>query len=267
MLGRRLDERPVAARALLALGILGAFQADYVRARTLLEESLVLYRPLGDSWGLGIALCQLAEVVSQEGDHVRAHILLEEALVLARGTGEHHVVANALEVQGVVAFAVGDYAAAGSLWEESLRRHQQLGINLGVATVENRLGLLALRLGDYATARAYYRSSLEHQDGWVYWAIRSLAGLAAVAAGAGQAERALRLAGAATALRDAAALRLPAPEQEVLEGAIEAARAALDGRAATAAWAAGQAMPLEQVITEALADVGPAEQQADGRRQ
>jgi tetratricopeptide (TPR) repeat protein len=254
MLARRLDERPVIARALLALGMLDAFQADYARARTLLEESLVLYRPLGDSWGLGMALCQLAQVVSQEGDHVQAHILLDEALVLARGTGEHHVVASALEVQGVVAFAVGDYAAAGSLWEASLRRHQQLGINLGVATVENRLGLLALRLGDYVTARARYQASLEHQQGWPYWVIHSLAGLAGVAAGTGQAERALRLAGAATALGEAAALRLPGPDRVMLAGAIDAAKAALDERAAMAAWAGGQAMTVEAAIALALED-------------
>jgi hypothetical protein len=40
-----------------------------------------------------------------------------------------------------------------------------------------------------------------------------------------------------------------------------AARQALSPEAQAAAWAAGQALPIEQVIAEALAQAGPAEQQ------
>jgi hypothetical protein len=73
------------------------------------------------------------------------------------------------------------------------------------------MGLLALRLGDCATARDRYQSSLEHQRGWgwILWAIRSLAGLAATAGD--QAER---------ALGEGAGFQLPAPEREVMERAV-----------------------------------------------
>jgi non-specific serine/threonine protein kinase len=250
-LGSGLEDRPTMARALLGLGMLAIHQGDYPRACAVLEESLLLYRPLGDWWGHGVALCHLARVVNLEGDHAQAHMLLDDALALAGHSGEHQVGAMVLEVQGEVAFALEDYAAAGRLWEESLHRHHQLGLSLGVAAVENFLGLLALRLGDYATARTHYCASLEHQWGWVYWAICSLAGMAAVAAAGGQAERALRLAGAATALGEAAALQLPVPEQAVLGSAIEAARATLDERTAMAAWVAGRAMTLAEAVTEA----------------
>jgi predicted ATPase/transcriptional regulator with XRE-family HTH domain len=251
MLGSVLEDRPTMARALLGLGMLAIYQGDYPRARAVLEESLVLYRPLGDSWGRGVALCHLAQAASMEGDHVLACTLLDEALALARATGEHQVAAMVLEKRGEVAFAVGDHAEARRLWVESLNRFEQLGLIMGIVVVEPLLGRLALRLGDHAAARTHYQSSLQHQRGWLYWAIQSVAGLAAVAIANRQPERALRLAGAAIALSNAAALRLPPPEQEVLERAIETTSAALDERTVTAAWAAGRAMTLEEAIAEA----------------
>jgi hypothetical protein len=216
-----------------------------------LEESLVACRAASDWWALGHAICDLARVVNLEGDHARAHSLLDEALALAQTTGERQTVAATLEVGGEVAFAEGEYAEASRLWEESLNRYDQLGIILGSAWIENCLGHLAIRTADHESARAHFHSSLDYQRGWLYWAIRPLAGLAAVAVAGGQAERTLRLAGAVTALAEAQGYRLPAPEQAVLEDAVEAASAALDVHAATAAWAVGRAMTLAEAIAEA----------------
>jgi len=200
------------------------------------------------------ALCKLSCALTRLGEPAVARAHLEEALSLARSAGERRHVAFALQASGEAAFTEGEYAEAGRLWQESLAHYRDADIGMGLATVENFLGQLAVRQGDLATARAHYEASLGHQQGWraLYWAPSSLAGLAAVAAAAGQAGRSLRLAGAATALGEAAALRLPGPEQEVLEGTIEAARAALDERAAPSAWAEGQAMTLEEAVALAL---------------
>jgi tetratricopeptide (TPR) repeat protein len=250
-LGRELDDRVSMARSLVGLGMLALHQRDYPQAHTVLEESLVACRAASDWWGLANALCTLAGVVNLEGNHALARTLLDEALALAHTTGEHQIVADVLEVRGEVAFAVGDYAEAGRLWEESVNRYHQLGLTLGSSEVESCLGHLNLRLGDFAAARAHFRSGLDQQRGWLYWAMRPLAGLAAVAAARGQAERALCLAAAVSALGDVAALRLPVPEQEALERASATARAALDERTAAAVWAAGRAMTLAGAIAEA----------------
>jgi hypothetical protein len=74
------------------------------------------------------------------------------------------------------------------------------------------------------------------------------------AAARGQAERALRLAGAADALRETAALRPTTPEREALEQWLRPTRAALGAAEAEAARAAGRAMTLEQAVAYALAD-------------
>jgi hypothetical protein len=70
---------------------------------------------------------------------------------------------------------------------------------------------------------------------------------------AGQPERAARLLGDATALRDAIAAPLLPFEGRHYERSVAAVRMALDAAVFTEAWAAGQAMPLEQAIAYALA--------------
>ena len=83
-----------------------------------------------------------------------------------------------------------------------------------------------------------------------------LGGLAAVQ---GRAERALRLTGAAAALRE----RLSEPpwpyERAALARWLAPAYQALDEQAQGAAWAAGHATPLAQAIVLAMAQVGAAE--------
>ena len=62
----------------------------------------------------------------------------------------------------------------------------------------------------------------------------------------------MTLGGAAACLREAIGAPLPPEQQATVDGLLQPARDAL-GEAAGAAWAAGQAMTLEQAIEEALA--------------
>jgi hypothetical protein len=99
--------------------------------------------------------------------------------------------------------------------------------------------------------RADLASGLEH-----------LAGLAAAQA---QPERALRLAGAAAALRDAIGAPLPSAQQNELMGRLAAARGALRDDEA-AAWASGQVMLPEEAVDYALAgDAEPIDRGIDLR--
>jgi non-specific serine/threonine protein kinase len=129
----------------------------------------------------------------------------------------------------------------------------------------NRLGILVL-LGCVATEQG-------HLAGAKTWLVQALVmaqhsfgrarlmlpleGLAQVAAAAGQHSRALRLAGAAAALRDSYAASPTQSEHTLLERWLVRARAALGQHAAEDAWAAGRQLAPEQAIAEALAvDVG-----------
>jgi hypothetical protein len=107
-----------------------------------------------------------------------------------------------------------------------------------------------------ARAGALFRESLTiaRARGFRPLLARGLESFAGVAAAQGQARRALRLAGAAAALREAMDAPLPPPERAVHEQRLEPTRQALGEPAAAATWAAGQALSLEEAVAEALAD-------------
>jgi DNA-binding NarL/FixJ family response regulator len=91
------------------------------------------------------------------------------------------------------------------------------------------------------------------QSGFRLGLPETLEGFARLAAAEDQPERALRLAGAAAALREAMGTPLPPFWAADLERSLEPARQALSAEAWAAAWAAGRAMPLAHAVTEALA--------------
>jgi len=66
------------------------------------------------------------------------------------------------------------------------------------------------------------------------------------------AERSLRLAGAAAALRQGIGVPLTPAEQAKLESALEPARRILSDTASARAWSEGSRRPVEQIIQELL---------------
>jgi hypothetical protein len=81
---------------------------------------------------------------------------------------------------------------------------------------------------------------------------RALESLAVSAAGQSNAEQALRLAGAAAALRQRLGAPLTTTERPRLDKALEFARRSLGHAAGLTAWMEGWALPVEQAVQEAL---------------
>ncbi len=148
------------AKALNGAGVLARRQGDYLAARALHEESLVIRRELGDRYSIAGSLHNLGNVASHQGDYGAARALYEEALAINRQIGNRAWEAFNLGSLGLVAQAQGDYAAARSLHEESLAIERELGHKHGIAGSVHNLGELARRQGDYGTARALYEEAL-----------------------------------------------------------------------------------------------------------
>jgi hypothetical protein len=117
------------------------------------------------------------------------------------------------------------------------------------------LGHLAIDRGDVYVGRRLLRESLAlaHASGDRLELAWSLEGLSGVAVDA-RPERAVRLAGAAAALREAIASRPYPWERERLDRWLGAAARNVGQDAYTAAWAQGRAMSLEQALAMAGAD-------------
>ncbi len=273
-IARQLDDKTGVAVSLNALAVFARDQGDVATAHTLFEESLVLWRELGDQKAVARGVSNLANVVRLQGEHDRARSLYAECLAIFRGLGDRTGVGWSLNYQGDAARDQGDFASARTLYERALAIFWELGDRWGIAGTLADLGSLAREQRDYPTAHSLYRESiktfqeLDHKRGIA----RLLECFASSAAAQGQAERSLRLAGAAAALRQNIGAPLTPAEQVKLETSLDLARQAMTNTAGATAWLQGWALPIEKAIEEGLAPeaaspsaVAREEAAADGR--
>jgi len=157
---REIGDREGMSYALNNLGIVAKQQADYTSARAYYEESLAIHREMGNWWAIAGSLNNLGIVAKQQADYTSARALYEEALVINRQIGNRAWEAANLNGLGGVAYCQGDYAAARTLLEESLTIRRELGDRGGIASSLHSLGMLAQKCGDAALARSLYEEAL-----------------------------------------------------------------------------------------------------------
>ena len=275
------------AQALYAAGLLTGEQGDGPTTRALLDESVALYRELGDERARLVALNALAVACQLMGDLAAARTHLETVLREARRLGDADTVARCLNNLGSVAHATGDLAEArrayeecraafaergdrtgaawainqggdvardagdrseaGALYADSLRIFREAGDVDGVATALADLARLAREDGDLSQARACCREVLAIGSIGRRALVRVLEELAALAAAGEAAERALVLFAAAAGLRNRLGRPAPVAKRRWMWRVIEDQRARL-GHAAPGAWSRGWHMSAEQVM-------------------
>ena len=253
-IAQALGDKTGVAVSLNALAVFARDRGDVEVAHILFEASLGLWRELGDQKAVARALSNLANVVKLQGEYSRARALYVECLSIFRGLGDRMGVAWSLNYQGDVAHDQGDSAAARTLYEQGLAIFRDVCDRWGIAGTLADLGSLAREKGDYSTARSMYRESikvfqeLDHRRGIA----RLLEYFACLAAAQLEAERSLRLAGAAAALRQNIGAPLTSAEQAKLETSLHTARQALTNKVGATAWLEGWALPAERAIEEVL---------------
>jgi predicted ATPase len=253
-IARRLDDKRGVAVSLNALAVLARDQSNVAAAYSLFEESMVVWRELSDQKAVAHSLSNLASVAKLQGDYARARSLYAECLSIFQELGDRAGVAWSMNYQGDVARESGDSAAARALYEQSLDIFRELDDRWGIAGTLADLGSLAREQRNYPMAHAMHRESirifreLDHKRGIA----RLLECFACSAAAQVEAERSLRLAGAAAALRQNIGASLTPTEQAKLEAALEPPRKALTNTAGATAWLEGWSMPVEKAIEEVL---------------
>ncbi|MFZ1974406.1 MAG: protein kinase [Candidatus Acidiferrales bacterium] len=251
---RKLEDKQGVAVSLNAMAVNARDRGDLEVAHALFEESLERWRELGDQKGVARALSNLASVVKSRGDYARTRSLYADCLAIFAGIGDRTGVAWSLNHQGDAAREQGDAAAAKNLYQQALAIFRELGDRWGIAGTQADLGTLAREQQDSATAKSLYRESLiafqelEHKRGIA----RLLECFACAAATERQAERSLRLAGAAAALRLNIGAPLTPAEHTKLEAILDPARQELVDTTGATAWLEGWDMPVEKTIDEVL---------------
>ncbi|MGH2352397.1 MAG: tetratricopeptide repeat protein, partial [Chloroflexota bacterium] len=245
--------------ALEALGLIASQQHDYQAARAYLEKGIDVARAQQDKHAIGNALHNLANVLHEQGEYAAARALLEESLPFymeATEAGDTRGAANVYKFLGIVALDQGDHDTARLMTEKSLALMDQVGDLRQIAIVMVGRGSVATAQGDYVTARECLSQSLAtlREIGDVAAIAFVLERFAGLAAAQGHAQRAIRIAGAAAAMREASGVPLTPSAQGKLESALHAARQALGETATAAAWEAGCTLSVEEAVAYALAD-------------
>ncbi len=143
------------ARVLHGLGtIIHEMGHDYREARGFVEDSLSIWRELGDKRGTATALNSLGWLAFHLGEFDRARALSEEALLLHQELGEKRGAAVALFNVGSVALHRSDYPTALSLFDQSIALRREIGDRRGCAYVQVSLAWVEHQRGNHGRAAA-----------------------------------------------------------------------------------------------------------------
>ncbi|MGI8690146.1 MAG: LuxR C-terminal-related transcriptional regulator [Thermomicrobiales bacterium] len=236
-------------------GRLAMYQGDYDGAETLLREALLVARASGHQRYIGYALTQLGHLALFQRDFATAREWYAEGLQVRQAQGDREGVAIMTGSLGRVALYERDFARARALLEECLVTFRAIAANTETINVLCDLGQVAIEEGNLALAHDYFTEGLAlcEERNIRQGAPHCLEGFAILSAVRQQHERALRLAGAATALREAINAPLPPVVHARLTDAIARSRHALGEAESAAIEGAGRRMPLADAIAEALA--------------
>jgi non-specific serine/threonine protein kinase len=247
------------AQALVDLSGLDMRGGDLDSASPQLYEALAIQREVHDLRGVGRSYWMLGRIaLRRRATAPEGAALIEHGLAIARAVGDKQTMTRGLTSLGQALRIAGDPAGARACWEECCdqcdRDIEGRGPDLAPALCH--LAGLAVDEGDLAKARGLVDEvfGAEGPVGPAFEIARSLEVAAALAASLGTvdtAERALRLEGAAAALREAKRRPLTWYQEEEVERWLAPAHERL-GEGASAAWAAGRRLSPEQAIAEAL---------------
>lgn len=151
----RLDR----AYALDAAGFLLAMQNKYDESTALLQESLDSFRELGQAGrrGAAMALLHLASIIN---DQELALTWNEESLAVFREIGDKFNMAECLQGLAGLRMFEGGFTDGIAAIEEDLALRRELGDQDGMGTAFNIYGILMVDQGDYRRAQQLYEQAL-----------------------------------------------------------------------------------------------------------
>ncbi len=205
------DDRWNEGWALAIRAVAAGLRGRLRAAADLTNASIGVMRAIDHRWGVARAQLGLGDLSRARGDHADAHRRYTEALVILREIDARPEIARCLSGLGRVATDLGAIGLAREHLTESLRLSRSTGARIGVA--------------------------------------RGLESFAALAVREGDAERAVLLAAASTALREAGGLP-PLPGARAERYLVPARR--LGDQAVARLWAQGLALSAEAAIDLAL---------------
>jgi predicted ATPase/DNA-binding XRE family transcriptional regulator len=256
---RVADDLPALSRTLALLGAcLPTTEAE--RALAIAEEALRLGRVVVDTHDLAWVVGLVGEaLLTHSGNRAAAREHIEEALRLGRAQNADWMVMWALDMLGVLAMTEGQPAEARARLREALPLAEAVGDGGNVNAIGVRLAVLAATAGDQDEATVHWHRALvsAQEQGLARLTASPLAGIAGLLAAQQRFEPAVQLLAASDRLWQVSLQNVY--NTSLFQMAFTQARAATEGGLSPAAfaqaWAAGEALSLDQATDLALAEL------------
>jgi predicted ATPase len=134
---------------------------EYEQAERLLQESLVLWRKLGDRRGIALALNGLSISAARQGRVEECVALARESVSIHRETRDRPGTAESLFCLACHLVLMGEFSAAHTSLEETVDTYIELGMLASLGSVRNILAWAKMNLGLYAQAQIEYEQALD----------------------------------------------------------------------------------------------------------
>ena len=219
-----------------------------------IEEGLAIMTELGDRNGIFMANLYKARYALLRGNFEERQIYLKKTEELMKEMPSSWEAAYFYIFTGMDERYRGNHQAARPYYEEALKVFQKLGNKDSENVMRSELGHIARLSGDLPQARAIYRQTLVRwQDLGHRSAIANqLECFAIMAVSEEEPHRAVKLFGAAEALRDKAQSPMTDQERVEYDQSVAQLRAMISEAEFNARWAEGRAMTMDQAIRFAL---------------
>ena len=241
------------AKVLNRAGGLALRQGRTHESIELAEESLVIFRELGDLAEMGRAMNNLASGAARLGDVRVAEERYRAAAAFYEEAGDLHGAAQATSNGACVAISRGDHELAFELSSDAVRTSRMIGNTHLVAVGLHNLALVDVARGRWREAEPVLKESLvaAAETGYKESIAFTFETLAVVHVSAGDPADGALLLGAASELEAELGMALDEPEAEMHVEAVAAARAAL-GPEFDELWRRGRGLGLERALALAF---------------
>lgn len=251
---RKNNDRRGLAESLFHIGLITFDRNDDTLALSWFEQSLSLFRQLDDLWGIARVSQMIGEQYLKRGKYEQARLCFEEQLKLDERIQFWQGMTHAFIGLGDSYRHQGNYDHAEQFYKDALSVARKYSIKEEQAGAVLGLGFVALYRSDYLLAEQYFRDyyNIRRHFHKIWPVIDFLDGLAAVAAGCNQFERAAKLHGAAQALFSSFNLPDISYDRVESDNLIQMAREQFGEERFEVLAAEGRAMTVEQAVAYAL---------------
>jgi predicted ATPase len=167
--GPELSGQDIRAEKAFVLRVMGGrgwtAVSSFEEERRLYEESLSLYRAIGDDWGTAIALFLLSEITCWGlNNYDEAKQLSAESLAIRQTLGDQRGIAESLSHLGQVVAEQGQLEEGERLTRESLTLFRELGDRPAIALRFFLLNIVLTKAGKFAETRRSLEEMLQIYD-------------------------------------------------------------------------------------------------------